>query len=259
MNNIFSFPIEETTRQIQHFIKDTLSSAHFSNIIIGVSGGVDSAVSLTLAVSAVGSTHVYPVLLPCGNTHEASVDHAKELLTILNIPEENRTLINIEKTVHAVTEDIQNTDNIRKGNIMARVRMMYLFDRAKELQGLVCGTENKSEHLLGYFTRFGDEASDIEPIQSLYKTQVWEMAKFLMVPSSIISKAPTAGLWEEQTDEKELGFSYLDADVVLYYAFEKHLSENEIVKKGIEKDVVTNVLQRVRNNAFKHNLPKVFS
>ncbi|MBI2190192.1 MAG: NAD(+) synthase, partial [Candidatus Levybacteria bacterium] len=112
-------------------------------------------------------------------------------------------------------------DSIRLGNIMARVRMILLYDLAKKHQALVCGTENRSEYHLGYFTRFGDEASDFEPIRHLYKTQVYQLASYLGVPKTVIDKKPTAGLWAEQTDEGEFGFSYKEADPVLYLYFDK--------------------------------------
>ena len=128
----------------------------------------------------------------------------------------------------------------------------------KKHNALVVGTENKSEYYLGYFTRFGDEASDIEPIRSLYKTQIWEMARALGVPDQVIAKAPPAGLWEEQTDEKEFGFSYQDADRILYHFFEEKLPEEGIVALGLPKGLVDKVLQRVKQNEFKHHLPHVF-
>jgi NAD+ synthase len=135
---------------------------------------------------------------------------------------------------------------LRLGNIMARVRMIVLYDLAKKHQGLVCGTENKSEFLLGYFTRFGDEASDFEPIRHLYKTQILELAKHLNLPQKIISQTPTAGLWSSQTDEKEFGFTYQEADKVL----DLYLNHKKTISPNAQK-----ILSRVNKNSFKHHLP----
>jgi NAD+ synthase len=146
-------------------------------------------------------------------------------------------------------------DNIRKGNLMARARMMILYDNAKKRKALVMGTENKSEYLLGYFTRFGDEASDIEPLRNLFKTQMYDLAKYLGVPEVILTKKPTAGLWEGQTDEGEFGFTYKEADEILSLSFDEKKSVDEIVAAGFSKDIVDRVLSRVRGNDFKHRLP----
>src|SRR6185437_16551779 len=131
-------------------------------------------------------------------------------------------------------QNIEPTDEnkIRIGNIAARMRMIILFDLAKKHKALVCGTENKSENLLGYFTRFGDQASDIEPIEHLYKTQIIQLAKHLGLPEDVITQAPSAGLWKGQTDEGQFGFTYEEADIVLYLFLEKNVSIGEIEKRG---------------------------
>jgi len=147
----------------------------------------------------------------------------------------------------------RGNDNVRLGNIMARVRMIILYDLAKKHNALVCGTENKSENLLGYFTRFGDQASDFEPIQHLYKTQVYQLAKFLGVPKNIVEKTPTAGLWHGQTDEEEFGFTYKEADQVLSYFYDKKLKLEEIKKMGFTNaDKIINFSLR---NSYKHSAP----
>jgi NAD+ synthase len=258
------------SEEIVQWMADTVRSAGFEKVVIGLSGGIDSALSATLAVRALGKDNVYPVLLPYKDMHTQAVVDAQKVITFLEIPQGHVTTITITQSVDTTVKTIQDSvrlparqeltiqEDVRRGNVMARVRMIYLFDLAKKLGALVCGTENRTEHYLGYFTRFGDEASDIEPIRSLYKTQVWEMAKELGVPSEIITKAPTAGLWEGQTDEGELGFSYEDADKVLSYYFDEHFSPEEIIKKGISESVVSKVLERVKQNDFKHNIPYLF-
>ncbi len=249
---------KEKVEKICEWIKKTVHEARFENLIVAVSGGVDSAVAVSLATKALGSENVYAVLLPWGMLNEEGTSDSHNLLRGLEFSESHIILQDIQESADAVLKDISEQDVIRRGNVMARIRMVYLYDFAKKYKSLVCGTENKSEYYLGYFTRFGDEAADIEPIRSLYKTQIWEMAKYLDIPKKIIDKAPTAGLWKSQTDEGEFGFSYKDADSILYHHFEEGLPEEGIVDLGIERALVRKVLGRVKNNDFKHHLPKVF-
>jgi len=257
-----SLDYKTTTDKITAWIRKTMQTAGFTKLVIGVSGGVDSALSAVLAVRALGKENIYPVLLPYGELHNHSVIDAKELVGELEILKEQMFVIDIKPAVDTIwstsISHLSTQESVRRGNIMARVRMIYLFDLAKKLRALVCGTENKTEHYLGYFTRYGDSASDIEPIQGLYKTQVWEMAKYLKIPGNIITKAPTAGLWEEQTDEQELGFTYKDADMVLYYYIDQKLPADRITSKGIAKEIVTKVLERVSRNDFKLIVPLAF-
>ena len=209
--------------------------------VIAVSGGVDSAVALTLLVKALGNERVIPVSLPYG---EQDMTDAK-LIIEWNGLEDKMIEINIAQMVDTTTRELQITDEaLRKGNIMARMRMIVVFDIAKKMGGMVCGTENKTEQLLGYFTRFGDSASDVEPIASLYKTEVWEIAKELGLPEIFYTKAPTAGLWSGQTDETEMGFSYKDADRVLSGDIE-----------NIDPAIVAKVEKMVQANKFKLEVP----
>lgn len=269
--------IEEITQWIQRTVKE----AGFENVIVAVSGGIDSAVSLALCVRALGKDHVYAVRLPYGKMSTQATEDAKLVTTSLGLAKDHVLQKDIYKVVNKIYGVIPDLDHelqpfdklreeiassssttgndrlvqIRKGNIMARVRMIFLYDLSKEKNVLVVGTENKSEYYLGYFTRFGDEASDIEPLRSLYKTQVREMAKALGLPEQIITKVPTAGLWEGQTDEKEFGFSYAEADQVLYHYFDERLPKEALVNLGLQEDVIEKVLQRVEANNFKHHLP----
>lgn len=194
-------------------------------------------------------------MLPYGDLNLSGVRDARIILNHLGIPERNCESIDIKPAVEAVLGSSSGVNDLRGGNIMARMRMIYIYDRAKQLNALVCGTENRTEYCLGYFTRFGDEASDLEPIQSLYKTQVWELARYLDLPKLIIDKAPAADLWAGQTDEIELGFNYETADKILYYTYENKLTPEQIVEKGLKKEIVNKVLTRVKNNEFKHILP----
>ncbi len=254
---MFDLNYQNKVTEITSFIADEFKSSGMDKIVIALSGGIDSALSATLAVKAVGVEKVNVLMLPYGKLNIEGVKDARLVAKSLSMPEKQIKIIDIKPTVDEVIKALPNVNNLRKGNIMARVRMIYLYDKAKELNALVCGTENKSEYYLGYFTRFGDEASDLEPIQGLYKTQVWSLAKYLNIPEKIISKSPSAGLWEGQTDESELGFSYSQADEILYYTFQDELSASEIAQKGLDIKIINQVLLRVKQNKFKHHLPRI--
>ena len=251
-------PIVEE-KKITSFIKTVLKKEGFKNAVIGVSGGIDSATSFSLLTKSIPYQNIFVVHL---YYFKSQIDLIKPLLEKTNIPQKNIYNISIKDTVDALRNLLHlegekaNTfqvDQVRLGNIMARVRMIILYDLAKKHNALVCGTENKSEMLLGYFTRFGDEASDFEPIQHLYKTQVYNLAGYLNVPKTIIERPPTAGLWAGQTDEGDFGFSYKEGDFVLYLYFEKKISLSEIISKGFPN--AKKIIDRVNKNSFKHHLP----
>jgi len=250
-------PVDPKTisEQLTDFLKTSFQKAGFSNAVLALSGGLDSTTSCMLAVRALGADHVYPLLLPYGSLSTQETLDAMNVIEMLKISPTHVARVDIKTVLDPLISKEFGMDNIRKGNLMARARMMILFDHAKKRNALVVGTENKSEYLLGYFTRFGDEASDIEPLRNLYKTQVYDLAKYLGVPEAIIAKKPTAGLWEGQTDEGELGFTYKDADEILVLSFDEKKSADEIVAAGFSKNIVDRVLLRVRANDFKHRAP----
>ncbi len=253
----------KTTDTITAFIKETLTRTRFSEVVVGISGGVDSALATSLAAKAIGASHVHALLLPYKNWHDEHKTHARLLLNNLKIPAAHIHEINIAPMVETFIKELginnheSRENKVRIGNLMARCRMIALFDFAKKLPGLVLGTENKSEHYLGYFTRFGDEASDIEPIRGLYKTEVYKLAEYLNLPQEILTKAPTAGLWLGQSDESQFGFSYKEADQVLWGLFEAKLSVEELIKQGLSKDVINRVSAWVKQVEFKNHLPYV--
>jgi len=200
--------------KIIKFIQETFTQQGFSKAIVAVSGGIDSATSIMLTVKALGKDNVYSLQLPY-KKHQ-SMELSDLVIEPAGIPKNQRLVINIGRAADKLAIKLNaKKDKVRLGNILARVRMICLFDLAKKLGVLVVGTENKSEKMLGYFTRFGDEASDLEPIVHLYKTEVIKLAKELGVPAAIIKAAPTAGLWPGQTDEAELGMTYAEIDARL--------------------------------------------
>ena len=247
----------QTVEQLTAFVKRAFQEAGFIRAVIALSGGVDSATSCALTVRAIGKENVFTVLLPYGSLDEQGAVDAKKVIEWLHMPQKNTTVVDIKSLVDPVISIDPAMDNVRRGNIMARMRMIVLFDEAKKRNALVVGTENKSEHLLGYYTRFGDEASDIEPLRNFYKTEVLQLARFLGVPEPIISKKPTAGLWEGQTDEGELGFSYKNADEILHQLYDNKKSTEDIIASGFDRMLVEKVETRMRSNAFKHRLPLV--
>lgn len=248
--------------RIIKFLRQTFQSQKKEKAIIAVSGGIDSALSISLLARTLPKESVHAVLLPYG---DQSIVDSRAICDWNTIPEENIHIINIKTAVEQLENTLfstpyrldlsEQTDQFRLGNMMARTRMIFLYDLAKKLDALVCGTENKSEKYLAYFTRFGDEASDIEPIQHLYKTQVRQLVEHLQMPKQFLSKAPSAGLWQGQTDESELGFSYHEADVVMEQYIDGKKNMHEIKIKTVNSDVVQKVIARIDSQHFKHEVP----
>lgn len=246
------------TETLIRFLNHEFAAAGFERAVVAMSGGVDSSCSAALAVRALGKENVYPLLLPYGNLNPQAVVDGRLITKTLGIPPANVTEINIQPFVDPIIATDPVMDRIRRGNIMARARMILLYDHAKKHNALVVGTENKTEYLLGYFTRFGDEASDIEPLRNLYKTEVYELARALNLPEEIFKKEPTAGLWEGQTDEGEFGFTYKEADEILAMIVDKKQSIDEVARKGYDRATVEKVVKRMKENNFKHHLPLIY-
>lgn len=231
-------------------LSQTLDDAGRSGFVLGLSGGVDSALAAAIAARAVGPSAVRAFHLPGVATPADSGGVARQVAEHLGISLETVPLAGLLEAAPLADGDARAC-----GNFAARVRMALLYDRAAALDALVLGTGNKSEIALGYTTLWGDMAADCWPLGDLYKTQVVEIAEWMGLPAAAVEREPSAELWEGQTDEKELGFSYGQADAVLYTYLEGRRRPEEIVAGGIDAATVERVLERVRRNAFKRRLP----
>ncbi len=236
------------------FLRDETKTAGFRGGVVGLSGGVDSAVSAFLTAEALGKENTIAVLMPYRSSSPKSVEDARGVIDRLQIRSE---LIDISAMVDAYCETRKVTDKVRRGNVMARMRMIALYDVSARDRALVIGTSNKTEILVGYGTLFGDTASAINPIGDLYKTQVWQLAGELGVPKSIIEKTPTADLWEGQSDEGDLGFSYAELDSLLYRLVDERRNDEELQKLGFAPEFVARVKELIQKNQFKRRPPLI--
>lgn len=253
-NDLFYPPVNSSlVKVLSDFIKFEIERFDIHMCVIGLSGGIDSSVAAALAVKALGRNNVKGLLLPYKTSSKDSISDALLLADKLKI--ETR-LIDISESVDALVKFPM--DKLRKGNIIARMRMICLYDYSNEVGGLVIGTGNKTEILLGYSTLHGDSASAINPIGDLYKTQVWQLAELLDIPEQIIKKKPSADLWAGQTDEGELGFTYDEADRFLYYLIDCRYSDEELIELGFKKEFIKKVKKTIQRNQFKR-LPPIIA
>jgi len=236
------------------FIKSEVTRVGYSRALINLSGGLDSAIACVLAVDALGAENVFALRLPYRTSSKDSLEHAQLIIDKYKLQSET---IDITEMVDPLIKRDANMSNTRKGNIMARVRMIALYDQTEVFKGLPIGTSNKTEILLGYSTLWGDMASAINPIGDLYKTQVRQLARAIDVPAPIIDKPPSADLWVGQTDEGELGFTYEEVDKVLYLLVDQRNSPQECVEEGFSEKFVNLVLTRIRRNQFKRMMPPI--
>jgi len=240
---------EVVTGLITQFIRQQFHQTGLQKGILGLSGGVDSSVVAALAVRALGCQNVIAFLLSSDTTAAEDLNDAEELANMLNIQVQKFEITPLLKLLEEKL--VGHPDRLRRGNLMARLRMTILYDQAKYHSALVLGTSNKTEILLGYFTLWGDAAADLKPIGDLYKTQVLQLAEYLNIPRRIINKPPTAGLWVGQTDEEELGYRYREIDQLLYFLIEGQGSLIQAQKLGFDEKLISDVIQRIRHYAFK--------
>ena len=236
-----------------HFIRDEMGRRSFGCAVIGVSGGVDSAVTAYLAARALGPANVLGVRMPYRTSSKESLDHGQLVIEALGI--QSRT-IDISAAVDGYLANESDADHGRRGNVMARMRMITLFDLAAKHRGIPLGTGNKTERLFGYFTWHADDSPPINPLGDLFKTQVWALARHLGVPEVIVGKAPTADLVVGQTDEGDFGISYAKADEILNWLLSGY-SADELVANGFAEPDVAIVKRRVESTHWKRRLPTV--
>jgi len=243
----------DVARQIlTGFIKSEVTRVGFSRVVVGLSGGLDSALSCALAADALGSENVLAVRMPYRSSSSDSLEHAQLMIDRFKVRSET---IEITDMVEPLFRTDSHITNLRMGNIMARARMIVLYDQSEVFKGLVLGTSNKTEILLGYSTLWGDMASAINPIGDLYKTQVRQLASAMDVPAPIIDKLPSADLWEGQTDEGELGFTYEQVDKLLYLLVDHRYSAQECIEEGFDEKFVDSVITRMQRNQYKRMMP----
>jgi len=241
-------------RVLVGFLRDEITKVGFARAVVGLSGGVDSAVACTLAAEALGPENVLALCLPYKTSSPDSLGHAQMVIATLGVRSDT---VDITPLVEPLFQRFPDMDERRRGNVMARARMIVLYDQSAAFDGLVVGTSNKTEILLGYGTLFGDLASAVNPLGDLYKTQVRQLARALGLPPVIVDKPPTADLWVGQTDEAELGFTYEQADQVLNLLVDQRYRPEEVIALGFERTLVQAVQQRMRDNHFKRLPPLI--
>lgn len=234
---------------LERFLAEELRASGLGRFVLGLSGGIDSAVAGALAARAVGADHVEAVALPGPTSSAQSLEHARLVSEAYGMPLEVVDLGEPAR-VFAATLGVAD-DRLRFGNLMARMRMTTLFDRARRSGALVLGTSNKSEILLGYSTLFGDAAASLQVLGDVWKTHIFELGRALGVPGVVVAKPPTADLWPGQTDAGELGFDYLEADPVLFWHHEGGMARESLLDAGFGPELVDRVLRAYRRNRFK--------
>ncbi|MEA3384527.1 MAG: NAD+ synthase [Campylobacterota bacterium] len=239
--------------QLVNFLKDEVSKTGLEKVLVGISGGLDSAIVAVLCKEAFGKS-MHGVFMPSHFSSDASIVDAKELCDKFNISYE---VIEIAPMVKGYFDHIKDSTPLRIGNLSARMRMSVLYDISARDSSLVVGTSNKSEILLGYGTLYGDTACAINPIGQMYKSDEFEFARYLGVPDSIIDKKPSADLWEGQSDEEELGFSYKTMDDVLKQLVDEKKTKEQLLLNGIDEKLIDMLEYRIKANAFKGKLPTI--
>jgi NAD+ synthase len=222
-------------KMLTGFIRDQIAKAGMKRAVLGLSGGIDSALSAYLSVEALGKENVLAVRMPYKTSNPASLNDAGLVIEALEIPHLD---IPITDMGDPLINRFPDMSNVRKGNIMARLRMVTLYDQSVAFGGLVMGTSYKSEFLLGYSTIYGDSGVALHPLADLYKAQVRQLSRAMGVPQPILDKAPSADLWEGQTDEGELGYTYNDVDQVLFLLVDERYTVDEVVEEGFERTFV---------------------
>ena len=237
--------------RITGFIKETVAAVHAEGAVVGISGGIDSAVVVKLCADALGADRVHAIFMPVNGTPKDDYRQTESMCQAWGV---RYDVIDIQPAADAFAKMIlePGDDPLQKGNMMSRCRMIVLFDAARREKRLVFGTTNRSELLMGYMTKFGDGAEDASPICRFYKTQIWEIARLIGVPGEIIDKVPTAGLWDGQTDEEEMGVTYLALDKALN-VMEQGATDAEMAEAaGITEEKAAEIRTQVSRMEHKH-------
>lgn len=243
----------QITEFLGHFLEQEVKKTGIQKVVVGLSGGLDSAVVALLAQRVFGD-NLLCVKMPSHYSSQSSLDDADELCRDFGLRSE---VASIEPLLRAYEALHPELDNLRKGNFSARMRMATLFDISAREHALVLGTSNKSELMLGYGTLYGDLASAINPIGDLYKSEVYALARYLGVSRRIIEKAPSADLWDGQSDEADLGYTYAELDAAMELYVEQRLSKEEIVKRGVDVKMIEMIIERIFRNQFKRKMPVI--
>ena len=255
MNEIPKLDVKKTKDDIVEFVQNKVSEANADGLVVGLSGGIDSTLVAFLACEAVGKENVFGIVMPSTTTPTEDKLHGTAIAQLLGINYKEIAIDSILNEFLSVTQ--LEEDKLSIGNLKARIRMSIIYFYANSKNYLVSGTGNKSEILIGYFTKHGDGACDIEPIGDLYKTDVYQLAKYLEIPQEIIDKPPRAGLWNNQTDEDEIGMTYELLDKILYRNLEKDIDANSIADElDIEVNDVNDIINRVYRNKHKSTVPE---
>lgn len=254
MNHDLTINTNVARQILTNFIRSEVTRVGFKRVVINLSGGLDSALSCALAAEAMGPENVVALRLPYRTSSQDSLDHAQLVIDKFKVQSQTMDITGMVDPLIQQDADMSKT---RKGNIMARARMIVLYDQSEAFKALPIGTSNKTEILLGYTTMWGDMASAINPIGDLYKTQVRQLSRALEIPAPIIDKPPSADLWMGQTDEDELGFTYEQVDKLLYLFVDHRFSAQECIEEGFDEKFVSAVIQRVRRNQFKRMMPPI--
>jgi NAD+ synthase len=237
-----------------HFLADQFNKKGYTDAVLGLSGGVDSALGAALLAEALGPKHVTGLAMPSGQSNPASLRDARAVARTLSIRLEVQP---IGSAIRALLPKSGTVSRMRIGNMAARLRMIRLFDYSHAHNALVAGTSNKTELLLGYGTWYGDLACSINPLGDLYKSQVWQLADFMGIPEQVVTKAPSADLWKGQTDESELGFTYAEVDRLLYLMVDCSYSDDALNDAGFARTFIRTVRTRIAASQFKRSLPTI--
>ncbi|WP_338960563.1 NAD+ synthase [Fusobacterium nucleatum] len=252
--NKLDLNLKDVHNELVKFLRENFKKAGFSKAVLGLSGGIDSALVAYLLRDALGKENVLAIMMPYKSSNPDSLNHAKLVVEDLKI---NAKSIEITDMIDAYFKNEKEASSLRMGNKMARERMSILFDYSSKENALVVGTSNKTEIYLGYSTQFGDSACALNPIGDLYKTNIWDLSRYLKIPNELIEKKPSADLWEGQTDEHEMGLTYKEADQVLYRMLEENKTVKEILAEGFSKDLVDNILKRMNRSEYKRRMPLI--